>query len=199
MKQINILIIIFLAILLFFTSCFFQENKNSFRKIEIAYFKPDTGKNGIFISTYLTIGKSGLVNCFNEDKEDKLTEYTTIYLPKNKLQQIGNIIEGKQKLKTYQVTTKLDDDEFFAGEYFYLRVEYEDDKVDSVCTILPFLATTFTTMYDSFESYVFDRANGQQSSPFAISDLFLTSLKGAYRQCDYLPEITTLPPFKSKN
>lgn len=193
----KLILFFYLSISIFFLAC--KSQKNEYKEIEIAYFVPEIENDNLQISGYLHVDKNGFIKYFNDDSRYKTLESADISSPDSIIKIINQLFNSKQKLKEYEVSTKLEENQFFAGEYLYIRILYEGGEVDSLCTIHPFLNADFNTTYNSFQNFIYEPENRKAAPSFNIPSIFRTSLINAYKHCNYLPDIISVPPFNKEN
>lgn len=189
--------ILFLFLSITFPTIIFScaSPTKSVKQIEAAYFTGSNKKPIPFITGYVSFINGGLATYYDNDRRTGIEEFTNIQLPDSLISKMKELFNGKKKLKVYEERRKMEENEFFAGEYFYLKLTYDDNTIDSLCTIQPFLSTKFNEDYDSFVDFIYEKSNRRPIAPFKISSSFQTSLNSAYHNCDYLPEITSAPSF----
>jgi hypothetical protein len=139
---------IFAFVFLFAVIVGFNIQKPAFRDIEFASFDVNsyrtTIKDSVFIGLYCSINSTGLVKIYNpNDLRDYPKIYYSYQLADNELKKISSLFTPKKTLQTHLITTELGKNSLFAGSYHYYRASYIDNKVDSICTITPFVSAAF--------------------------------------------------------
>ncbi|GAB2808393.1 hypothetical protein [Ferruginibacter profundus] len=172
------------------------EHKGVFEKIEIGNFEPKSKDDSLLISSYAIITADGKVTNFELNKREDTIAYFTTTLPDTLLNKIQKLFNEKTTLKSYEKIKKAEANEIYVGDYIYLKVKYQNNKVDSLCTILNFLNNEFNDVFDSFVDFDYYLENQKTVPKFKISDQFKSSLYGAYKRSNYLPQIKTLPPLQ---
>jgi hypothetical protein len=94
------------------------------------------------------------------------------------------------------ITTELGKNSLFAGSYHYYRASYIDNKVDSICTITPFVSAAFREVEEILSNAFYSGKGRSKIDSFAIPSSFLESIKRSYSLSPYLPAITNPPSFK---
>jgi len=170
-----------------------------FQKIEYALFDVNSYrtnvKDSVFVSLYCTISKNGLILINNKDDYHEEHTYYSFKLRKSQLQKINSTFNSQAKLKSYLAKTKLGKNSFYAGNYDFYRVTYDNGTVDSICVIPPFMSQKFYDTYNLLDNIFFAKDNTMKINQFNIPRTFLNSLKGCYWKSKYLPEIKNPPPF----
>ncbi len=190
-----------LCIIFEFVSCV-NSQTNPFQKIEYASFDVNSyrtkTKDTAYVGVYYLISNKGLMVINNQDDYHNTHTYYSFQLTQEELKKLHSIFAQTHKMKSYLGSTNLDENSLYAGAYDFFRVTYADGNVDSLCIIPPFMTTDFQKAYNFLDSVIYIREGRKEIEKFDIPIIFKRSLKSCYFNSSYLPEIKTLPSFKSQ-
>lgn len=197
----QLFVFIWLIFFIFLDSCTSQNI--GFKKIEYASFKIVKSKSSktdsVFISLYSIIDDKGLAKVIDDDDYHDTLKFYTQKVDKERLDKINTVFNRQKKLDTYFYTKKLGANEFYGGEYHLFLISYKDGQKDSLCFVEPFMSSEFNSLYKMLDNFVFYGEHTNPCSQFKIPENFRKAVLLNYKKSSYLPEIKTLPSFKTQD
>lgn len=166
------------------------------KNIQFASYAVTKQKDAVNVSFYANINSAGDVNmAFTGGNANS---YYTCTMPLEERAALAEIFNSQQPLKTFATGRGLVRNEHYAGEYYFIFVQYNNGKTDKISLIKSLMSKKFNDSFTALTNIFYGRQKKASATQFMLPPTLNKALLHSYKATPNLPHIEEPPPMAAK-
>ncbi len=166
------------------------------KNIQFASYEVTKQKDAVHVFFYANINSTGDVNMAYTG--GNANSYFICTMPLEERAALAGIFNSQQPLKTFATGHGLAPNEHYAGEYYYILIQYNDGKTGEISFIESLMSKKFNEGFIVLKNIFYGKRKKASATKFMLPAILNKAILRNYKTTPNLPPIEEPPPMAVK-